>query len=177
MASWTLDLRAETFAPTSSQMPKSAFTRPHVTTKASLSFAIVASRYNDAYVQPLVEFATAEINQLEPGAHISLVRVPGSFEIPLAVKLVALQKKCDGIIALGVVFQGETAHARLIAKSVTEALMSLALEFCVPVIHEVLFLKDEEQAKARCLGSSLNRGMEAARAAVAMARTVKQLSS
>jgi 6,7-dimethyl-8-ribityllumazine synthase len=158
-------------------MPKSAFSRPHVTTKASLSFAIVASRYNDHYVRPLVEFATSEINELEPGADISLVRVPGSFEIPLAVKLVARQKKCHGIIALGVVFQGETAHADLIARSVTQALMNLALEFCVPVIHEVLFLKNEEQAKARCLGPKLNRGLEAARAAVAMARAVKQLSS
>ena len=125
----------------------------------------------------MVEFATAEINELEPRASVSLVRVPGAFEIPLAVKLVARRKQCDGIIALGVVLQGETAHAELIAKSVTEALMRLALEFSVPVIHEVLFLKDEEQAKARCLGPKLNRGLEAARAAVAMARTVKQLSS
>ena len=108
---------------------------------------------------------------------ISVVRVPGAFEIPLAVKLVAMQGQCDGIVALGVVLQGETAHAELIARSVTEALMRLALEFSVPVIHEVLFLKNEEQAKARCLGPKLNRGLEAARAAVAMARTVRQLSS
>jgi 6,7-dimethyl-8-ribityllumazine synthase len=158
-------------------MPKTAFIRPQVTRGATLSFAIVASQYNNAYVQPLVEFATAEINELEPGARISVVRVPGSFEIPLAVKLVAMQGKCDGIVALGVVLQGETAHAELIARSVTEALMRLALEFSVPVIHEVLFLKNEEQAKARCLGPKLNRGLEAARAAVAMVRTVKLLSS
>ena len=158
-------------------MPKTAFIRPQVTGKAGFSFAIVARQYNNTYVQPLVEFATAEINELEPGAHISVVRVPGSFEIPLAVKLVAMQRQCDGIVALGVVLQGETAHAELIARSVTEALMRLALEFSVPVIHEVLFLKNEEQAKARCLGPKLNRGLEAARAAVAMARTVRQLSS
>ena len=158
-------------------MPKTAFIRPQVARGATLSFAIVASQYNNTYVQPLVEFATAEINELEPGAHISVVRVPGSFEIPLAVKLVAMQRKCDGIVALGVVLQGETAHAELIARSVTEALMRLALEFSMPVIHEVLFLQNEEQAKARCLGPKLNRGLEAARAAVAMARTVKQLSS
>ncbi len=158
-------------------MPKSAFIRPRVATKTSLSLAIVASQYNNTYVQPLIEFATAEINELEPRANVSLVRVPGAFEIPLAVKLVARRKQCDGIIALGVVLQGETAHAELIARSVTEALMRLALEFSVPVIHEVLFLKNEEQAKARCLGPKLNRGLEAARVAVAMARTVKQLSS
>ena len=159
-------------------MPKTAFIRPQVTRKKTgFSFAIVASQYNNTYVQPLVEFATAEINELEPEAHICVVRVPGAFEIPLAVKLVAMQGQCDGIVALGVVLQGETAHAELIARSVTEALMRLALEFSVPVIHEVLFLKNEEQAKARCLGPKLNRGLEAARAAVAMARTVRQLSS
>jgi 6,7-dimethyl-8-ribityllumazine synthase len=167
----------DAFAPTSLQMSKTPFIRPSITTKASLSFAIVASQYNNTYVQPLVEFATAEINELEPDAHVSLVRVPGSFEIPLAVKLFALQRKFDAILALGVVLQGETAHAELIARSVTGALMNLALEFTVPVIHEVLFLQNEEQAKARCLGAKLNRGIEAARAAVAMARTVKELSS
>jgi len=158
-------------------MSKTPFIRPSITTKASLSFAIVASQYNNTYVQPLVEFATAEINELEPDAHVSLVRVPGSFEIPLAVKLFAMQRKFDAILALGVVLQGETAHAELIVRSVTGALMNLALEFTVPVIHEVLFLQNEEQAKARCLGAKLNRGIEAARAAVAMARTVKELSS
>ena len=158
-------------------MSKTPFIRPSITTKASLSFAIVASQYNNTYVQPLVEFATAEINELEPGAHVSLVRVPGSFEIPLAVKLVAMQRKFDVILALGVVLQGETAHAELIARSITGALMNLALEFSVPVIHEVLFLQNEEQAKARCLGANFNRGIEAARAAVAIARTVKELSS
>ena len=158
-------------------MSKTPFIRPSITTKASLSFAIVASQYNNTYVQPLVEFASAEINELEPDAHVSLVRVPGSFEIPLAVKLFAMQRKFDAILALGVVLQGETAHAELIIRSVTGALMNLALEFTVPVIHEVLFLQNEEQAKARCLGAKLNRGIEAARAAVAMARTVKELSS
>jgi 6,7-dimethyl-8-ribityllumazine synthase len=158
-------------------MSKTPFIRPSITTKASLSFAIVASQYNNTYVQPLVEFATAEINELEPDAHVSLVRVPGSFEIPLAVKLFAMQRKFDAILALGVLLQGETAHAELIVRSVTGALMNLALEFTVPVIHEVLFLQNEEQAKARCLGAKLNRGIEAARAAVAMARTVKELSS
>lgn len=158
-------------------MSKTSFIRPRTGTKASLSFAIVASQLNNTYVQPLVDSATSEINELEPGAHVSLVRVPGSFEIPLAVKLVAMQRKFDAILALGVILQGETAHAELVARSVTSALMDLTLEFRVPVIHEVLFLLNEEQAKARCLGEKLNRGTEAARAAVATARTAKELAS
>ena len=72
--------------------------------------------------------------------------------------------------------KGETAHADLIARSVTAALMNIALEFRVPVIHEVLLLRNEEQAKARCLGTDLNRGIEAARAGVSIARTVNELS-
>jgi 6,7-dimethyl-8-ribityllumazine synthase len=157
-------------------MPKTPFIRPRTARKSGLSFAIVASQYNNMYVQPLVDAATAEINKLEPGASVYLVRVPGSFEIPLAIKLVAMQKKFDAILALGVVLQGETAHADLIARSVTAALMNLALEFSIPVIHEVLLLQNEEQAKARCLGTELNRGTEAARAGVSIARTVNELS-
>jgi 6,7-dimethyl-8-ribityllumazine synthase len=158
-------------------MSKTPFIRPRSARKSGLSFAIVASQYNNTYVQPLVDSATSEINELEPGANVYLVRVPGSFEIPLAVKLVALQGKFDAILALGVVLQGETAHADLIGRSVTTALMHLTLEFKIPVIHEVLLLKNEEQAKVRCLGTELNRGIEAARAGVAIARTVKDLSS
>jgi 6,7-dimethyl-8-ribityllumazine synthase len=157
-------------------MPKTSTNRPRIAGKSGLSFAIVASRYNNAYVQALIDSATSELNQVEPGADVHLVRVPGSFEIPLAVKLVALQKKVDAILALGVVLRGETAHADLIARSVTTALMNLALELRIPVIHEVLLLDNEEQAKARCLGKKLNRGTEAARAAVSIARTVNDLS-
>jgi 6,7-dimethyl-8-ribityllumazine synthase len=157
-------------------MPKTSTIRPRTARKSGLSFAIVASRYNNAYVQALIDSATAELNEVEPGADVHLVRVPGSFEIPLAVKLVALQKKVDAILALGVVLRGETAHADLIARSVTTALMSLALELRIPVIHEVLLLDNEEQAKARCLGKKLNRGTEAARAAVSIVRTVNDLS-
>ena len=157
-------------------MPKTSITRPGIARKSGSSFAIVASRYNSAYVQALIDSATAELNEVEPGADVHVVRVPGSFEIPLAVKLVALQKKVDAILALGVILRGQTAHAELVARSVTTALMNLALELKIPVIHEVLLLDNEEQAKARCLGKELNRGTEAARAAVSIARTVNDLS-
>lgn len=156
-------------------MSKTQPIKPRMAVRATLSFGIVASQYNLAYVQAMVDRAHDELNQLEPGAQISIVWVPGSFEIPIAVKVMAAQKKFDAIIGFGVIFQGETAHASLIAQSVTNSLQSIALDHSLPVIHEVLFLDNEEQARARCLGADINRGIEAARAAVATARTVREL--
>lgn len=156
-------------------MSKTQPIKPRMALRATLSFGIVASQYNLAYVQAMADHAQNELNQLEPGANVSVVWVPGSFEIPVAVKVMATQRKYDAIIALGVVFQGETEHATLIANSVSTALQTVALDHSIPVIHEVLLLKNEEQAKARCLGAELNRGIEAARAAVATARTIREI--
>jgi 6,7-dimethyl-8-ribityllumazine synthase len=140
-----------------------------------MAFAIVASQYNPQYVQPLVDNTYRELNMIEPGATISLVSAPGSFEIPLLVKAVAELDRYQAIIALGVLFQGETAHATLIAQGVTNALLDISLTHRVPVIHEVLLLDDENQARARCIEAELNRGVEAARAAVAAARSLRDL--
>ncbi len=149
--------------------------RPRLAPKASLSFAIVASQFNAQYVQPLVDNAYNELNLLEPGATVTLVPAPGSFEIPLLVKAVAELERYQAILALGVILQGETAHATLVAQAVTEALLRLSLEHHVPVIHEVLLLENEEQAVVRCMGQELNRGIEAARAAVSAARTLRDI--
>ncbi len=104
-----------------------------------------------------------------------LLWAPGAFEIPLFVKMVASQKKFQAILALGVILQGETAHAALIGQCVTNALQNLALEFNIPIIHEVLLLETEAQAQERCFGQEKNRGVEAARAAVSSARVVREL--
>ena len=149
--------------------------RPRQAPRANYSFAIVASQYNPDYVQAMVEFAYAELNELEPGAQISVTWVPGSFEIPFAVQLLARQKRADAILALGVVIQGESLHGAMVATAVTNALMTASLELSVPVVHEVLFLRDEDQARRRCMDLDYNRGTEAARAAVGIARTVREL--
>lgn len=149
--------------------------RPRLAPKATMAFAIVASQYNPQYVQPLVDNAYREINILEPGASVALIAAPGSFEIPLMVKTVAELDRYQAIIALGVLFQGETAHATLIAQSVTNALLDLSLEFHVPVIHEVLLVENEAQAQARCIDQEINRGIEAARAAVSAARNLREI--
>jgi 6,7-dimethyl-8-ribityllumazine synthase len=133
------------------------------------SFAIVASQYNPEYVQGLVDSARSELSALAPQCTIEAYEVPGAFEIPVLLQEVANKGGFDAILALGVIIEGETAHADLIGRSVTHALMDIGLRFRVPVIHEVLLVKNEAQARARSLGESHNRGIEAARAAVRMA--------
>lgn len=82
------------------------------------------------------------------------------------------KKQFEVIIALGVILQGETAHAQNIARTITDSLQRIALDAEIPVIHEVLLLDNEEQAKARCIDTELNRGIEAARAALQMIKVV-----
>jgi len=100
--------------------------------------------------------------------------VPGAFEIPLVVAQVAARPEIDAVIALGVIIEGQTAHGALVGQSVTEALMRVMLNTGVPVIHEVLLLQNEEQARVRCVEDELNRGTEAARVAMQMAQVMGQ---
>lgn len=139
------------------------------------TFAIVASQYNATYVNALVEHARRELDAIAPGTNVSVWEVPGAFEIPLVVQELAARGEYDAIIALGVIIQGETQHASLIATTVTESLQRVALNHRVPVIHEVLLLKSEEQARVRCLEPDLNRGVEAARVAARMAQVMAGL--
>lgn len=126
---------------------------------------IVASEYNEQYTQALVENCSEELKTVLPSVRLEIIRVPGAFEIPVAIKSVlsrSPEKRPDAVVALGVILRGSTDHADLIGSTITQALMQLALEFTTPVIHEVLLLNDEKQAFARCIASQLNRGREAA---------------
>ena len=113
------------------------------------TFAIVAGQYNPTYVAGLVDSTRRELDLIGPGMNVILYEVPGAFEIPLVVQEVAARGGIDAIIALGVIIEGETAHATLIARTVTDSLQRIALTQRLPVIHEVLLVKNEEQAKAR----------------------------
>ena len=156
-------------------MSKTVPMRPRLATKASLSFAIVASQYNSRFTQPLVDNAYRELLLLEPGTNVSLISAAGSFEIPLLVQAVAELDRYQAIIALGLVLQGETAHAALIAQSVTSSLLTISLAHRVPVIHGVLLVENEQQAQERCIELEFNRGIEAARAAVTAARALRDI--
>ena len=103
-------------------------------------------------------------------------RVPGSFEIPVVAREVGRSKiKADAIIACGVILQGETNHAQNLSRSVTDALQRIAIEHGVPVINAVLSFDNENQARARCLENKINRGTEAARAAVEIANVLSEV--
>jgi len=139
------------------------------------TFIIVASQFNAPYVQGLVDHAEKELNTLAPNTTISIQRVPGAFEIPVVVRELASFAKADAIIACGVIMQGETNHAKNLNRSVTDALQRIAVDYGVPVINVVLSLDNETQAGERCLENKINRGTEAARAAVEIAAVMSEL--
>jgi 6,7-dimethyl-8-ribityllumazine synthase len=155
-------------------MTKESPSRPLIA-KAKGNFQIVASRFNGQYVDGLIDHATRELRALAPDATISLQRVPGSFEIPVVVRELAIQNRADAIIACGVILQGETDHAQNLSRSVTDALQRIAIEHGVPVINVVLSFDNENQARARCLENKINRGTEAAHAAVEIANVLSEL--
>lgn len=143
-------------------------------------FVVVASEYNDRYVNPMLRAALSEL-KLAGARQIEVIRVPGAFEIPVVAARAARQgsplaqqspKPVGAILCLGVILRGETVHAAHIGEAVSRALMEIQVKYEVPVIHEVLLLENEAQAKARCLGRKHNRGAEAAQTALTMARLV-----
>lgn len=143
--------------------------------KGKRTFQIVASEFNAQYVQGLVAHAFDELHELAPDAAISIHRVPGSFEIPVVVRELARANQADAIIACGVIMRGETNHAKNLSRSVTDALQRIAIDYGVPVINAVLSFNNKRQARDRCIKDTINRGTEAARAAVEIAGTMSKL--
>jgi len=128
------------------------------------TFGLVVSEYNREYTDALLASAQAALSGYEQ----KVVRVPGAYEIPLQVQRLARSKKYAAVLALGLIWQGRTMHAQEILRAVTDSLMRISLETDVPVLHEVLAIKTEAEARARCMGTKLNRGREAAEAALAL---------
>lgn len=137
---------------------------------------VVASHYNSEFTDALVANAHEELLELIPNGQIDLIRVPGAFEIPATVEMLIREQKPDCIICLGLIIRGQTAHGDMVAESVTHALQGISVNHALPVVHEVLLVDDEKQAYARCIGSKLNRGREAARAATAILDTFQQIN-
>ncbi len=156
-------------------MSKSAPQSPDVSSLSG-TVQIVASLYNNRYTDALVESAQETLAKLAPDLNVQTTRVPGAFEIPVVVEAVANTETSPlAIIALGVIIRGSTAHADLIAESITQNLQQTSVTHLIPVIHEVLLVDTTEQAETRALGDELNRGREAAEAAVAMIEVMENL--
>lgn len=134
-------------------------------------FAIVASEYNSVIMDRLIAGAQRALKDYDP---VNLIRVPGSFEVPLAVKRAALSKKYDGIVALGCVLRGETPHFEYLSAAVSNGLSQVALETGIPIGFGLLTVDTVEQAMERS-GESGNKGFEAAVAALEMIDVLGQI--
>ena len=131
---------------------------------------IVVSRFNDFITSRLLEGALDALARTGVADEdISVVRVPGAFEIPLAAKWLSASGKFNAVICLGAVIRGETPHFDYIAGEAAKGISQLSMEFSMPVVFGLLTTNTIEQAIERAGGKSGNKGFEAAMAAVEMA--------
>ena len=143
-----------------------------------LRVAIVAARFNEFVVERLVSGAVdALVRHGASEKNLELVRVPGAFDMPLAVRRLALSKRYDAIVALGAVIKGETAHFDFVAGECASGVARAALDAGVPVGFGVLTCENMEQAIDRAGGKAGNKGAEAALAALEMANLLKRLDT
>jgi 6,7-dimethyl-8-ribityllumazine synthase len=141
---------------------------------AGVRALVVASRFNEAIVERLVEGALAALADLGVrGDAVRLAWVPGAWELPQAVSGLIAAEPADAVIALGCVIRGETAHFDVIVDESARGLMSVSLRLGLPVANGVLACENEQQAWDRAGGAAGNKGAEAAQAAVHMARLIK----
>ncbi len=142
------------------------------------SFGIVAARFNDFIVRPLLDGALDAIKR--HGGDLStvdVVWVPGSYEIPLAAKRLALSGRYDAVVCLGAVIRGATAHFDYVAGGAASGISSVALEADLPVIFGVITTDTIEQAIERAGTKAGNKGFEAAATAIEMASLMERLGS
>ena len=158
-------------------VPRAKAPPPARGSAAGLSLVVVASRFNGAYVEPMIESALVALEESGLArARVRVVRVPGAFELPLVAGEIARRWKPDGIVALGAVIRGETPHFDFVAAETARGLMQASLETGVPVSFGVVTANDVAQAQARTR-PPLDRGAEAARACVETALVLRGIRS
>jgi 6,7-dimethyl-8-ribityllumazine synthase len=137
-----------------------------------LKIAIIASRFNPEITERLLLGAQEALRGV---ADVTVIHVPGAFEIPLAAKAAAQSKRFDGIVAIGCVIRGETAHFEYISHAATMGISQAGLETGVPITFGVLTAETDEQALARSVPGPDNKGFHAAASAVEMIRVLREL--
>jgi 6,7-dimethyl-8-ribityllumazine synthase len=139
-------------------------------------FGIIVSRFNDFISSRLVEGAMDAL--LRHGAteeQVSVIKVPGAFEIPLTAKKLAESGRYDAVICLGAVIRGSTPHFDYVAAEVSKGIASVSLESRIPVTFGVLTTDNLEQAIERAGSKSGNKGYDGAMAAIEMVNLFKEL--
>ena len=140
------------------------------------SFAVVASRFNEFIVTPLLDGARDAIKRHGGDEQaVDVAWVPGCYEVPLAAKRMALSGRYDAVICLGVVIRGSTPHFDYVAGAASSGVSSVALETGIPTIFGVLTTETIEQAIERAGTKAGNKGFEAAVSAIEMASLMKEL--
>jgi 6,7-dimethyl-8-ribityllumazine synthase len=141
-----------------------------------LKFAVVVSRFNSFISERLLSGAMDALARAGAGAESAeLVRVPGSWEMPVAAAALARSKRYDGIICLGAVIRGETPHFDYVAGEAAKGLAQVTLETGVPIAFGVLTTNTLEQAIDRAGAKGGNKGFEAAMTAIEMANLLRNL--
>ncbi len=142
-----------------------------------LKVAIVAGRFNDFITERLLSGAVDTLKR--SGANeddLDVVKVPGSFEMPLAVKALLKSKKYDAIICVGAIIRGSTPHFDFVASEAAKGISKVSQESGVPVAFGVITADNLEQAIERAGTKSGNKGTDAALTAIEMANLLKELS-
>ncbi len=142
-----------------------------------LTFGIVAARFNDFITSRLLEGAVDALQRHGVAeSDIEIVKVPGSYEIPLAAKMMARSKKYSAVICLGAVIRGATPHFEYVSAEVSKGVAAVSMETGLPVIFGVLTTDTIEQAIERAGTKSGNKGWDAAISAIEMANVMKQMA-
>jgi 6,7-dimethyl-8-ribityllumazine synthase len=141
-----------------------------------LKTAVIASRFNDFVTAKLIDGAVDCLLRHGSGEKdVTVIRVPGSFELPLAAKRVAASGKYDAVICLGALIRGQTPHFDYIAAEVTKGVAQASLDTNIPVTFGVITADTLEQAVDRAGAKAGNKGFEAALVAVEMADLLRQI--
>ncbi len=142
----------------------------------SLSVAVVVARFNAEITEGLLAGAreTLRVAGVDESA-ITVVYVPGAFELPLAAQRLAETGRYAAVVCLGCLIKGDTMHFEYIAEATAHGLMRVMLDSGVPVAFGVLTTLTDEQAEVRAMPGEANKGAEAARAALDMVKVVASL--
>ena len=143
---------------------------------AGCRFAVVVSRFNEEVTAGLLQGALDTLAQAEvAGDDITVVHVPGAFEIPLTAMRLAETGQFDAVVTIGCLIKGDTMHFEYIAAACSEGIVQASTRTGVPIAFGVLTTLTDEQAMARSVPGPENKGREAALAAIEMATLFRQL--